>query len=149
MRLLHRQERDVAFTRAQRLAGATAAALATLLELERLHPRFSRLHEERGLCHVALRQAPEAIGALLEAVRINPALPARWSMLEGLYRMTGQPENAVAAAAHVPTLKQLPPEVVAATDAKNDAAASLVTHCVGCNAEKYAGGRERARPRTT
>ena len=72
------ENRDALYlrARAQRLSGATAAALATLLELERLHPRFSRLHEERGLCHVALRQAPEAIGALLEAVRINPALPA-------------------------------------------------------------------------
>jgi tetratricopeptide (TPR) repeat protein len=116
------ENRDALYlrARAQRLSGATAAALATLLELERLHPRFSRLHEERGLCHVALRQAPEAIGALLEAVRINPALPASWSMLEGLYRMAGQAENAAAAAAHVATLKQLPAEVLTATGLFSD-----------------------------
>ena len=111
------ENRDALYlrARAQRLSGATAAALATLTELERLYPRFSRLHEERGLCHVALKEAPQAIDALLKAVNINPALPASWSMLEGLYRMTGQAANAAAAAAHVATLKQLPPEVVAAT----------------------------------
>jgi tetratricopeptide (TPR) repeat protein len=114
--------RDVLYlcARAQRLSGATAAAFATLIELERLHPRFSRLHEERGLCHVASRQAPEAIGALLEAVRINPALPASWSMLEGLYRMAGQAGNAATAAAHVATLKQLPPEMLTATGLFSD-----------------------------
>jgi tetratricopeptide (TPR) repeat protein len=114
--------RDVLYLRARalRLSGATAAAFATLVELERLHPRFSRLYEERGLCHVVSRQAPEAIDALLEAVRINPALPASWSMLEGLYRMAGQAGNAAAAAAHVATLKQLPPEVVTATGLFSD-----------------------------
>ncbi len=116
------ENRDVLYlrARAQRLSGATAAALATLLELERLHPRFSRLYEERGLCHVVLRQAPEAIGALLRAVHMNPALPASWSMLEGLYRMAGQASNAAAAAAHVATLKQLPQEVVTATGLFSD-----------------------------
>ncbi|HKF72797.1 MAG TPA: sulfotransferase [Stellaceae bacterium] len=116
------ENRDVLYlrARAQRLSGATAAALATLAELERLHPRFSRLYEERGLCHVVLKEAPPAISALLEAVHINPALPASWSMLEGLYRMTGQAANAAAAAAHVATLKQLPPEVVAATGLFSD-----------------------------
>ena len=116
------ENRDVLYlrSRAQRLSGATAAALATLLELERLHPRFSRLYEERGLCHVVLRQAPEAIGALLKAVHINPALPASWSMLEGLYRMAGQAGNAAAAAAHVATLKRLPAEVVTATGLFSD-----------------------------
>jgi len=116
------ENRDVLYlrSRARRLSGDTAAALTALIELERLHPRFSRLYEERGLCRVALKQAPEAIAALLEAVRINPALPASWSMLEGLYRMTGQSANAAAAAAHVATLKQLPPEVVTATGLFSD-----------------------------
>jgi tetratricopeptide (TPR) repeat protein len=111
------ENRDVLYLKArtQRLIGATEAAFATLAALEQLHPRFSRLHEERGLCHVALRQAPEAIDALLRAVQNNPALPASWSMLEGLYRMTGQTGNAAMAADHVATLKKLPPEVVTAT----------------------------------
>ncbi|HEV2230323.1 MAG TPA: sulfotransferase [Steroidobacteraceae bacterium] len=109
--------RDVLYLRAvaQRSLGDISAALATLAELERLHPRFSGLYQERGYCHVALRQAPEAIAALLAGVRINPALPGSWSMLAGLYRMTGQPENAAQAAAHVATLEKLPAEVRAAT----------------------------------
>src|SRR3984957_15071391 len=38
-------------------------ALATLETLERHHPGFSRLHEERGRCFVELKQAPQAIEA--------------------------------------------------------------------------------------
>jgi tetratricopeptide (TPR) repeat protein len=111
------ENRDVLYLRAlaQRLLGDISAALATLALLEQQDPRFSRLYQERGHCYVALRQAPEAIEAFLRGVHINPALPASWSMLEGLYRMTGQTENAAAAAAHVATLKNLPAEVVTAT----------------------------------
>jgi tetratricopeptide (TPR) repeat protein len=93
----------------------TAEALAALERLEGLHPRFSRLHQERGLCHVALKDAQRAIDALLRAVNINPALPSSWSMLEGLYRMVGDTANAATAASHVAILKGLPPEVVTAT----------------------------------
>jgi tetratricopeptide (TPR) repeat protein len=111
------ENHDVLFLRAlaQRLLGDIAAALATLAQLEQLHPRFSRLYQERGHCHVALKQAPQAIDAFVRAVHMNPALPVSWSMLEGLYRMTGQAENAATAAAHVATLKKLPADVVTAT----------------------------------
>ena len=116
------ENRDVLYLRAhaQRLRGDIRAALATLAGLERLHPRFSRLYQERGHCYVALKQASEAIDAFLHGVRINPALPVSWSMLEGLYRITGQAANAAAAAAHVATLKELPPEVVTATTLFSD-----------------------------
>ena len=70
-------------------------ALATLERLEALQPKFSRLHQERGLCYVALKDAPQAIDALLLAVNLNPALPMSWRMLEGLYRLTGETQNAV------------------------------------------------------
>ena len=90
-------------------------AFAALDRLEAGHPMFSRLHEERGLCFVQLKDAPNAIAALLRAVHINPALPASWSMLEGLNRMTGNLAEAGLAADHVATLKALPPEVVTAT----------------------------------
>jgi len=90
-------------------------ALAELDRLEALQPRWSRLHQERGLCHVALKDAPRAIDALLRAVNLNPALPAAWRMLEGLYRISGDPKNAATAAAHTATLKALPAEVVSAT----------------------------------
>ncbi len=95
-------------------------ALAMLDRLEASRPRFSRLHQERGLCHVARKDAPAAIDALLRCVNINPALPAAWSMLEGLYRLTGDTANAATAAAHVATLARLPPEVVTATSLFSD-----------------------------
>jgi tetratricopeptide (TPR) repeat protein len=95
-------------------------ALATLERLEAHHPRYSQLHQERGHCYVALKDASRAIDAYLLAVNINPALPGSWSMLEGLYRMTGQVTQMQMAADHVATLKQLPPDIVAATSLFSD-----------------------------
>jgi len=43
-----------------------------------------------------------------------------WRMLEGLYRLTGDAQNAATAAAHVATLNALPPEVVTATQLFSD-----------------------------
>jgi tetratricopeptide (TPR) repeat protein len=115
---------------AQRFLGRMPDALNTLAVLERQHPRFSRLHEERGHCFVFLKQAPEAIAAFVEAVNINHALPSSWTMLEGLYRMTGQTDNAAVAASQIETLKTLPAEVVTATglfaDGDLEAAESLI-----------------------
>jgi tetratricopeptide (TPR) repeat protein len=62
-----------------------------------------------------LRQAQPAIEAFLQAVHINHALPGSWGMLEGLYRMQGDPANATTAASQVATLRTLPQEVVLAT----------------------------------
>src|SRR5476649_1280669 len=42
---------------AQRFLGRIPDALKTLETLERHHPRFSRLHEERGHCFVVMKQA--------------------------------------------------------------------------------------------
>ncbi len=89
-------------------------ALAALTRLQALHPRFSRLHQERGHCHVLLGDAPAAIDALREAVRLNPTLPASWDMLEQLYRMKGDAAQAAMAGRHLASLKQLPSEVVVA-----------------------------------
>jgi predicted Zn-dependent protease len=105
-------------------------ALAALERMERLHPRFSRLHQERGMCHVARKDAPAAIDALLRAVNINPALPSSWSMLQGLYRLTGDAGNADTAAAHVATLKRLPPEVVTATALFSDGDLAPAEHII-------------------
>ena len=104
----------------ERFLGRIDAAFATLRRLEQHHPNFSRLYQERGQCYVALRDAPQAIDAFLRAVNINPALPASWSMLEGLYRMTGDAGNAATAAAHVARLKRLPAEVLTATGLFSD-----------------------------
>jgi tetratricopeptide (TPR) repeat protein len=64
---------------------------------------------------VALKQAPPAIEAFTRAVSVNPALPASWNMLVGLYRMTGQGTQAAQAAAQVATLQKLPAPVVTAS----------------------------------
>jgi tetratricopeptide (TPR) repeat protein len=90
-------------------------ALAALERLEQLHPGFSRLFQERGHCFVALRDAPRAIDAFLQAVNLNPALPASWRTLQTLYGMIGQADNAATAGAHVATLAKLPPDIVTAT----------------------------------
>ncbi len=95
-------------------------ALATLERLEALHPHFSRLYQERGHCHVMLRDAPAAMDALREAVRLNPTLPASWDMLEQLYRLRGDAEQAAMAARHLATLRQLPPQVVVANSLHAD-----------------------------
>jgi tetratricopeptide (TPR) repeat protein len=111
------ENRDVLYMIAvsQRYLQRIPDALATLERLQHHHPTFSRLFQERGHCHVAMRDAPRAIDAFLNAVNINPALPASWRALQTLYRMSGQVENADMAAAHVATLGQLPAEVVTAT----------------------------------
>jgi tetratricopeptide (TPR) repeat protein len=108
------ENRDVLYLIAvsQRFLNRVPESFETLSRLEQSHPRFSRLFQERGYCYVAERNAPRAIEAFLRAVNINPALPASWSMLEGLYRMSGDQTNADTAAAHVATLKRLPGEVV-------------------------------------
>jgi tetratricopeptide (TPR) repeat protein len=116
------ENRDVLYMMAvsQRYLGQVDAALATLSRLQEAHPRFARLYQERGYCHVALRDAPKAIEAFLMAVNFNNALPASWSRLEMLYRMVGDANNAALAGEHVATLKHLPAEVVTATAMLND-----------------------------
>ena len=111
------ENRDVLYLLAlgQRQARRLGDALATLERLERHHPNFSRLYQERGHCYVAMKNAEAAIEAYQKAVQVNGALPATWSMLEGLYRMIGDDANAAAAAAQVTTLKNMAPEVITAT----------------------------------
>ena len=110
------QNRDVLYLIAanHRCLNRIPEALATLRRLEQQHPRFSLLYQERGYCYMTLRDALCAINAFLRAVEINPALAPSWTMLERLYRMTGDVKNAGAAAEHLSRLKRLPPDVVRA-----------------------------------
>jgi tetratricopeptide (TPR) repeat protein len=89
-------------------------ALATLADLEKHHPDYSRLFQERGHCHVAMRSAEPAIESFLRAVNLNPSLPASWNALQVLFRMKGQRADADNAAGHVATLGTLPPEILSA-----------------------------------
>jgi tetratricopeptide (TPR) repeat protein len=115
---------------AQRYLGRVPEALSTLETLERHHPCFSRLYEERGRCFVDLKQAPPAIEAFQRAVALNHSLPGSWSMLAGLYRKVGRADSAAAAARHASALQDLPAEVVTATglfvDGDLDASESLI-----------------------
>lgn len=111
------ENRDVLYllALAQRQAQQIPAALDTLARMERFHPKASQLHQERGHCYVALKDAPHAIEAYERAVQINPTLVPAWNMLEGLYRMIGDEGRRAWAASNLARLKAMPPEVVTAT----------------------------------
>ena len=131
--LLDRPEnRDLLYSAAQSLRHLhrVPEALQMLDRLEQHHPTYSRLFEERGHCYVTQRDAPRAIDALLRAVNLNPALPASWAMLEGLYRLTGDENNRLLAAAHVTTLKNLSPDVVRATSFFSDGELTLAENLI-------------------
>jgi tetratricopeptide (TPR) repeat protein len=110
------ESRDALYLTAmnQRCLNQSAAALVTLERLQRQHPRFSRLYEERGHCFAAGNDVPRAIDAFERSVNINAALPSSWSMLERLYRVTGDLKKATFAAEQLAMLRRLPPQIVEA-----------------------------------
>jgi predicted Zn-dependent protease len=111
------ENRDVLYMIAvsQRYLQRIPQAFATLADLEKLHPGYSRLFQERGHCHVAQRSAPAAIAAFLRAVNLNPSLPASWNALAMLFRMAGRQADADHAAAQVARLSALPAEILTAS----------------------------------
>jgi tetratricopeptide (TPR) repeat protein len=110
------EDRDLLYMLAvaQRYLGRISEALATLAKLEKAHPDYSRLYQERGHCYVVLRSAEPAIAAFKHAVMLNVALPASWKTLQVLFGMTGSPAEAENARAHVAKLASLPTEIVTA-----------------------------------
>lgn len=120
--LEHPANRDLLLIEASALRhlGHIEQSLAILDQLARLQPDFSLMHQERGLCHIARKDARASLASLLAAVAINPALPLSWRMIEGVYRLIGDNESAVRAAGHVELLASLPREVVTATSRFSD-----------------------------
>ena len=112
----HPENRDVLLLAAIALRHLqrTDDAMAMLDQLSAVQPQYSLLHQERGLCHVARRDAPQAIAALQHAIALNPALPMSWRMLDGLLRMTGDLVNAETAARQFAHFASLPPPVLRA-----------------------------------
>ena len=119
---IHPHNRDAlyVFAVSLRYLNTITDALTALERLERAHPNFSRLYQERGHCYIALKDASRAVDAFIQAVNLNPALPASWNKLTTLHQMLGQTENARLAAQHVATLSRLPPEIVTATGLYSD-----------------------------
>ena len=107
------ENRDVLYILAvgQRYLVRIPDAFVTLERLERSHPEYPRLFQERGHCHVAVRSAPEAIAAFERAVVLNSSLTASWKALEVLYRMTGRGADAERAAGNLARLATLPVEI--------------------------------------
>jgi tetratricopeptide (TPR) repeat protein len=105
-------------------------ALATLAELERHYPDYSRLFQERGHCHVAMRSPEPAIQAFLRAVNLNPSLPASWNALQVLFRMTGRRPDAENAAGQAAKLATLPPEILTAFGMFADGEIQAAEHIV-------------------
>jgi tetratricopeptide (TPR) repeat protein len=89
----------------QRCLNRIGEALDTLQQLERQHPRFGLLYQERGYCYVTLRDAPRAIQAFSRGVSLDAGLKTSWIMLERLYRVTGDIKAAAMAAERVATLQ--------------------------------------------
>jgi tetratricopeptide (TPR) repeat protein len=105
-------------------------ALEMLAELERRHPEYSRLFQERGHCYVALRRAEPATQAFLRAVTLNSSLSASWNALEVLFRMAGRPADAQNAADQVAKLANLPREIRSAFSMFADGEISAAEHIV-------------------
>ena len=112
------ENRDVLYMRAvaQRYLRRLPDALSTLAQLEQHHPKYGRLFQERGHCHVAMRAAEPAIEAYVRAVTLNTCLSASWTALQKLFLMTGRVAEANNAADQVSRLAALPPAVVTAYD---------------------------------
>jgi tetratricopeptide (TPR) repeat protein len=110
------ESRDLLYMTAisQRYLGRIPDALATLAGLERHHPDYGRLFQERGFCHMQACSTGPAIEAFQHAVALNPSLPSSWRALQELYRVTGQAAHAADAARHVANLAALPPQIVTA-----------------------------------
>jgi tetratricopeptide (TPR) repeat protein len=119
---MYPENRDVLLLKAncERFLRRTDEALATLDVLAEIHPNFSLMHQERGLCHVARKDAPAALAALQRAVTINPALPLSWQMIEGVSRIAGDQKLAALAATHRASLASIPEIVVEATSLFSD-----------------------------
>ena len=105
-------------------------ALTMLAELERRHPGYSRVFQERGHCHVAMRSAEPAIEAFVRAVTLNPSLPASWNALQVLFRMAGRQADADNAAREAAKLANLPAEILTAYSMFADGEISAAEHVV-------------------
>ncbi len=109
----HPVNRDILYLLAIRLRylDRFPEALGVLAELERYHPTYGRLFEERGFCPHAWRAMEPAIATFPSAARLNSWLPVSWRELERLYRECGCTPEAEATARFFGILERLPSEI--------------------------------------
>jgi tetratricopeptide (TPR) repeat protein len=105
-------------------------ALTVLERLEQFHARFSQLHQERGLCHLARNDPARAMTALSQAVTINPSLPVSWHNLKDLYRAADDAGKAMDAERHIATMQGFPPEIVSAASLHADGDVTIAEHII-------------------
>lgn len=111
------ENRDVLYLVAvnQRCLGRIADALKTLLRLERAHPGFGRLFQERGHCYRRVGERAAAVAAYEQAIMLNGALAASWRALTELYLASGNVTQAQDARRRLAELERKPREVVHAS----------------------------------
>ena len=151
LRAQHPENRDILYVLAVglRFLDRVADALEVLEALQRHHPNYGRLFEERGLCCLALQRTEPAIAAFSQAVALNPYLPVSCKALASLYRVTGRLNEAAEAARLSARLERLPNEIRAAlgmfADGEIRAAEHLVRHHLQAHGDHIEGMRLLAR----
>ena len=133
----------------QRYLNRIHDALATLDRMQRIHPGYGRLFQERGHCYRALGEKESAAAAYQQAVTLNPALPASWKALAALYAALGRRAEADNAANVAASLDALPAAVVAANslfaEGETHAAEQMVRRFLLQNPDHVEGMRLLAR----
>ena len=151
LRARHPGNRDVLYLLAvsARHLARIPEALGALEELERHHPAYARLFEERGLCHLSQGATEPAIAAFSKAVSLNSWLPLSWRALHGLYRSCGRPQEAGAAAQSLAVIERIPGQIVTAYGLFEDrdigAAEQMVRRYLSAHGEHIEGLRLLAR----
>jgi tetratricopeptide (TPR) repeat protein len=144
-------DRDVLYALAVslRCGARIPEALEVLQDLERYHPAFGSLFEERGFCQLAQGATEPAIAAFSKALRLNPWLPVSLKALQELYRRCGRLKEAAAAARLATDLDRLPKAIATAhrlfADGEARAAERLVRQYLLTHGDDVAAMRLLAR----
>ncbi len=101
---------------AKRCDNQLDGALECVASLLSQKPDHSRALQERGYLYLAKNQLNDALQAFHQATQVNPALTASWQQLISLYNKAGQTRAAEVATSQLNYLKQLPPQLLGASD---------------------------------
>ena len=97
---------------AQRYTRQYESALHTLQSLLKIDPDYARAYQEQGHSYLALNEPGPARSAYSRAVELNPALPASWRVIAGLYDRAGLRREGAHARQRLAFLESLPAELV-------------------------------------